>query len=91
MTLFVLLMMGGCVALCLSMNRHFKQVFFTGVPLTTGRVLKAAGWILLALSYKAAIDLWGGAFGTVWWVGFLTACGFLLIFSLPYISKYLAR
>ena len=75
----------GLTGLCLAMERHHEQVFQTRrIPPWRGRLLRAAGWLLLAASLVAAVSDTGWALGIVLWAGSLTAAALLLTVLLPY-------
>lgn len=83
----------GFAALCVSMERHSKQVFGV-LPGELWRVLAAvAGWGLLAYALLPALQRYGVSVGIVAWLGFLSlaavAVGVLLTYA-PRQIRYLA-
>lgn len=74
----------GMAALCLSMERHYKQVFQRAPHLSIQRLLRGSGWLLLALALAYSIETWGAALGPVAWFGVLTAVTGMWIFLLSY-------
>ena len=83
----LILAYGGMAALCLAMNRHFRQVTdrLPGPRLRLG--LRLIGWSLLALLFALSIETWGWSIGVVAGFGMLSAGGLLLIFLLPYVPR----
>lgn len=77
----------GMLALCLGMERHFKQVFGRP-PVAHWRAgLRAAGWSLLATSLYAAALAWGAGMGAVGWFGLISLSGFGLLLLLPWAPR----
>ncbi|KMO42477.1 hypothetical protein VQ02_02965 [Methylobacterium variabile] len=74
----------GLSALCLSLSRHHQAVWSAPPDRRRALALRAAGWVLVALSLAAAIGLDGGTFGPVHWLGSLIAAGLCLIVALSY-------
>lgn len=74
----------GMTGLCLSMERHYKQVFKSAPDILKQRLLYWSGWLLLALAFAYSVAVWGGALGPVAWFGALTAAAGLLVFLLSY-------
>lgn len=78
----------GFTGLCLAMERHHEQVFGSRrIPPLRGRLLRAAGWLLLALSLAPAVQEAGPALGVVLWAGLLTAAALPLALLLPYAPR----
>ncbi|MDE1164979.1 MAG: DUF3325 domain-containing protein [Pseudomonas sp.] len=79
-----LLCYAAFTALCLSMERHHTELLGHTPSLARRRLLKAAGWGLLAVSLWAALrDIdWG--MGLVHWVAALMGSAVLLVWLLPY-------
>lgn len=87
-TLLALLLGGalcyaGMAALCLSMDRHHRQVWAGTAP-ARQRGLRILGWLLLAVAVWPCIQTWGGPVGVVIWFGLLSAAALLLVLLLPY-------
>lgn len=83
----------GFAALCLSMERHAKQVIGAVLLPPRRRLAAAAGWGLLALSLAPALQRYGVSVGITAWLGFLgfaaVAVGLLLSYA-PRQIRYLA-
>lgn len=74
----------GMLALCLGLERHYKQVWGR-VPARGLRVaLRVAGWLALAVSFWLCGLAWGWAIGPVAWCGVISLAGFVLVMVLPY-------
>lgn len=74
----------GMAGLCLSMARHYQQVW-GGKPGRLARLgLRCAGWLLLALALLPCAAAWGVAVGVVVWLGFLSAGALVLAWLLAY-------
>ncbi|OEC32745.1 Protein of unknown function [Pseudomonas cuatrocienegasensis] len=80
----LLLAYAGMAALCLGMERHFKQVWQHLPSPGQRQALRLAGWALLAGSFAACVLAWGWAMGPVGWLGQVSLGGFLLLMLLPY-------
>lgn len=83
----------GFGALCLSMERHARQVFGI-LPDALHRLLASVvGWALLACSLAPALERYGTSIGIAAWLGFLNlaaiAVGLLLTYA-PRPIRYLA-
>lgn len=79
-----LLAYSAFTSLCLTMNRHHRQVW-QGEPATLQRLLlRSCGWALLIASYAVCLVGSGWSLGLVEWFGALSAAGLVLIFLLPY-------
>ncbi|MDR1662396.1 MAG: DUF3325 domain-containing protein [Azoarcus sp.] len=91
--LILALAFAGFGALCLSMERHAKQVFGS-IPGPLRRLVAAVlGWGLLAFSLLPSLQNYGVSIGIAAWLGFLTlaatAVGLLLAYAprpLPYLA-----
>lgn len=87
----LLLAYGGLTALCLAMNRHYRQVRF-GAPDRRFKVLmRINGSILLLLALVLGIDGRGPTIGPVVWFGVLSVSGLALIFLLPYYPRMVVK
>lgn len=80
----MLLAYTGFTCLCLAMNRHHQQVWRRAPALGISRILRAAGWTLIALSLFACMRRESWTLGLVAWTGALSAAAAALIFLLPY-------
>ncbi|BAN50196.1 DUF3325 domain-containing protein [Metapseudomonas resinovorans] len=74
----------GMLALCLGMERHFKQVWQRSPRPALRHGLRAGGWLALVLSLLASVAAWGWAMGPVGWFGLISLAGFGLVLLLPY-------
>jgi hypothetical protein len=73
----------GMAGLCLAMDRHHSQVWKAKAP-NRQRLLRVAGWLLLALAVWPCVLIWDGAVGPVVWCGMLSVGAFVLVLLLPY-------
>lgn len=82
--LMLVLAYGGMTALCLAMNRHYRQVRFGAPSPGLKLVLRIAGSLLLFVAFWLGIVGWGASIGPVVWFGALTVSALTLVFLLPY-------
>lgn len=83
----LLLAYSGMLALCLGLERHYKQVW-QRVPATAlRRGLRVVGWVLLAASFASSVHAWGWAMGPVGWFGLISLAGLALVLLLPYAPR----
>lgn len=75
---------GGMLALCLGLERHFRQVWQRLPTPFLRRGLRAVGWLALLLSLATCAAGWGWAMGPVGWFGAMSLAGFGLVLLLPY-------
>lgn len=85
--LSTLLALGGMLALCLGLERHFKQFCTRKPPNRILQGIRIAGWLALAGSLWTSAGAWGWAMGTVGWVGLISIAGITLVFVAPYLAK----
>lgn len=88
MLLPALLCYVGFTALCLSMERHYSDLLAGKSSLRRRRLLKVAGWLLLAVSIWAAVSAEGWTMGLVKWSAVLMASAVLLVFLMPYRPRW---
>lgn len=84
MLLALLLCYGGFSALCVSMDRHHRDLLGRTPTSRQRQLLKALGWSLLALSMWPAVAASGWSLGLVDWCAALMASAMLLVWLLPY-------
>jgi hypothetical protein len=80
----LLLAYGAMVALCLGLDRHYRQVWGVAAALGRYRLLRGLGWLGLALSLLCMVAAWGWAMGPVAWIGALSVAGLVLTLALPW-------
>ncbi|GJD96734.1 DUF3325 domain-containing protein [Methylobacterium iners] len=71
-------------ALCLSLDRHHREVFQSRPGKRRVVLLRTAGWLGLGLSLLLAGHAEGWAFAPVQWLGALTGAGVVLVLLLSY-------
>lgn len=81
----------GLTGLSLAMNRHHQDVFGQAPSALRARLLRAGGWVSLALSLAACLFQQGWAFGSVLWVGLLAAAGYALVLLHTYRPRWIPR
>ncbi|WP_028696564.1 DUF3325 domain-containing protein [Pseudomonas cremoricolorata] len=79
----------GFAALCLAMEKHFKELLKHSPRGVHLRSLRWAGWALLLASLVLAVHLRGWAHGLVEWIALLMAGVTLWVFMLPYRPRWL--
>ncbi|WP_448652808.1 DUF3325 domain-containing protein [Pseudomonas fluorescens] len=84
MLLALLMCYAGFVALCLSTDRHHGELLHSKPSPPRRLALRAAGWLLLALSTWPAVSASGWAQGLVEWCAVLMLSALLLVMLLPY-------
>lgn len=84
MLLALLMCYAGFVALCLSTDRHHGELLHSKPSPPRRLALRAAGWLLLALSIWPAVSASGWAQGLVEWCAVLMLSALLLVMLLPY-------
>lgn len=80
----LLLAYNGMVALCLGLERHYKQVWQRVPGAGRRQVLRALGWLALLGSLGASVAAWGWAMGPIAWLGLVSMAGLALVLLLPY-------
>jgi hypothetical protein len=64
----------GIAAWCLlslGLEKHHRQVFANAFDATRARLLRAAGWLLLAVDFGLFVYGWGWAQGPIFWTAAL--------------------
>ena len=85
MSLFVFsLLYCALAALCMAMERHYKQVWGDKPAASRRHTLKATGWILLGVSFWISYQTWERGIGSLAWFGILTIAAFTFILMLTY-------
>ncbi|WP_027595275.1 DUF3325 domain-containing protein [Pseudomonas sp. LAIL14HWK12:I7] len=79
----------GFVALCLAMEKHFKELLGRKPQAQQLHVLRVGGWLLLVLSLVLSVHMRGWAHGLVEWIAVLMAGVTLWVFALPYQPRLL--
>jgi len=87
MILSTLLAFGGMLALCLGLERHFKQLLTRTPHKRILQGLRVGGWLMLVASLSTSAMAWGWAMGAVAWFGLLSLTGVAVAFAAPYLSK----
>ncbi|MFJ4395689.1 DUF3325 domain-containing protein [Pseudomonas sp. NPDC089396] len=84
-----LIAFAGFAALCMAMDRHFSELLGRKPGSGQLRLLRCAGWLLLALSLAIAMHLRGWAHGLVEWIAVSMAGVTLWVFGMPYQPRLL--
>lgn len=79
----------GFLALCLSMSRHYKDVFQKNVSEPVSNRLRISGWLLLISVFAACIAQAGWQVGPVLCIAMLTAGALLVSLLLTYAPRRL--
>ena len=74
----------GWLGLCLAMPRHQRPLLQRELDAGRSRGLRLAGWLMLGLSFMAAVAAQGWQLGPVAWVACLAVSGIGLVLALPY-------
>jgi len=83
----LLLAFCGFAALSLSMERHYEQVFDHAPIKVRMVILRAGGWLLLALAALPALDHAGTSVGLAVWAGELTVAAVVVMLVLSYAPR----
>lgn len=75
------------LGLCLSMPRHYRQVWGRESSSARKLLLRVQGWLTMALSFLCAVRAIGWAVGPVEWIGLLSVSGLALVLLLPYAPR----
>lgn len=87
MWLATLLCYVGFTALCLSMTKHYGELLHGKISASRSRLLKAVGWLCLALSLWAALASTPVGLGLVQWFAALMGSALLLVFLIPFLPR----
>ncbi|WP_296264542.1 DUF3325 domain-containing protein [Pseudomonas sp. UBA6562] len=89
--MFGIALMGfaGFAALCLAMEKHFKELLKRSPDARRGKALRLGGWALLLTSLSLAVHLRGWAHGLVEWIAVSMAGVAAWVFVLPYRPRLL--
>jgi hypothetical protein len=79
----LLLGLGGFAALALAMEKHSKHLLRRVLAARWRRVVRVAGWLLLALALALSMRGLGAGIGFVVWLGWLSVAALALVFYLP--------
>lgn len=74
----------GFAALCLSMDRHHKQVFGEPAPRLDRWMFRLGGWATLAISCVPTVLELGPSIGISLWVTLLSVAGLMVVLLLSY-------
>jgi hypothetical protein len=85
--LALLLCLLGLAALCLGMNKHYKEHFRHAPTLRRLRGLRTLGWLGLALAFAVCVAGWGWQIGPLLWFGWLSIIGMALVFARPWLRR----
>ena len=77
----------GFAAVCLALDRHYRQVWGRPPARCTATLLRVVGYPLLGLAAVPCVAALGGATGFVMWLGVLSAAALPLIFLLPFAPR----
>jgi len=82
----LIMSVAGLAGLALAMSRHHSDVFGTAPTRRRRKVLRLAGWGLLALSLSLwpCLVAWGLSIGLVTWAGMLTLGTLAVVLALTY-------
>lgn len=84
--LLFLLVLAGFAMLCLARDRHQRDLFGRKLSGAAVRWLRAGGWACLALAFVVAGRGLGWAYGSVEWLGQLSAGAFISVILLTRLS-----
>jgi hypothetical protein len=88
MALFApLLILLGFAALCLGMEKHYKEHLRMPTSPQNLRRLRTLGWFLLSLSFAACVANDGWQVGPLVWFGWLSVLGMSLVFARPWLWR----
>ncbi|UKK83958.1 DUF3325 domain-containing protein [Sphingopyxis sp. BSN-002] len=76
----------GFAMLCLARDRHQRDLLGRKLPAAAPKALRAAGWACLALAFVLAGRGLGWAYGTVEWLGQMSAGALVTVLFLTRLS-----
>lgn len=76
----------GMLALCLGMERHWKQLA-AGAPASWRRLCRPLGLLLLVVALLLSAQIWPASMALVGWLGMLSLDGLTLLLLLPYAPR----
>jgi membrane associated rhomboid family serine protease len=85
--LTLLTALGGFMFICVSMHRHQEDLLGRNLPHHRSRLLKLAGWLLLAIAYGIAVRAYGWGVGSVAWIGHIGAAAGMVLLGLVWLSR----
>lgn len=74
----------GFLALALSMNRHYRQVFHRPVSRKASLGFRGLGWAGLSVALAVCMAHAGWALGMLLWLGILSVAGLINVLLLAY-------
>lgn len=77
----------GFTGLSMAMDRHFEDVFDREPTPAVRNTLRMAGSLALLASLLLCAYIAGWSYGTVLWIGMLTASGLLLIWIMTFYPR----
>ncbi|MEM7432905.1 MAG: DUF3325 domain-containing protein [Pseudomonadota bacterium] len=85
-----LLTLAGALTLCVSMKKHFRQVFPSKTYAeTSSRILRISGFVILAVAAVVCSSVKGVGLGLTWFAALLTVAVFSIAMALPYLTRRL--
>lgn len=85
--MIVLISLGGFALLCISNDRHQRDVFGRKLSRRQTRSTLAAGWCCLIIAYLLATKLYGFAYGTLLSAGIATVTAGVVVATLNRLSR----
>ena len=82
-----LLILLGFAALCLGVEKHYREHWRASASRRLLRCLRVLGWLLLTLPFAACVAGEGWQIGPLLWVGWLSVIGMALVFVRPWLVR----
>ena len=79
--------LSGFAALCLGVEKHYREHLRTPAFRLRLRGLRALGGLLLSLSLAACVAGEGWQIGPLLWFGWLSVIGMALVFARPWLTR----